>query len=82
MALVRDIDTNPVKRTIVRHTLDMLRDLGIQPVCEGIETLDEHDVLRDLGVELMQGYLLAKPALEALSPVAWPGQAAPVALSA
>ncbi len=82
MALVRDIDTNTVKRTIVRNTLNMLRDLGIQPVCEGIETLAEHDVLRDLGVDLMQGYLLAKPALEALSPVAWPDQAAPVALSA
>ncbi|MFA4898721.1 MAG: EAL domain-containing protein [Brevundimonas sp.] len=82
MALVRDIDTNTVKRTIVRNTLNMLRDLGIQPVCEGIETLAEHDVLRDLGVDLMQGYLLAKPALEALSPVAWPDQAAPAALSA
>ena len=71
MDLIRDIDTDPVKRTIVRNTLNMLRDLGIEPVCEGIETIDEHDVLRDLGVSLMQGYLLAKPAVEALPPVSW-----------
>ncbi|MAL57813.1 MAG: diguanylate phosphodiesterase, partial [Brevundimonas sp.] len=32
----------------------------------------EQDVLRDLGVDLMQGYLLARPALEALGLVAWP----------
>ncbi|KAK0343611.1 hypothetical protein LTR94_017767 [Friedmanniomyces endolithicus] len=36
MALIRDIDTDPVKRTIVRNTLNMLRDLGVEPVCEGL----------------------------------------------
>jgi EAL domain-containing protein (putative c-di-GMP-specific phosphodiesterase class I) len=72
MALIRDIDTDPVKRTIVRNTLNMLRDLGVEPVCEGVETPAEQDVLRDLGVDLMQGYLLARPALEALGLVAWP----------
>jgi EAL domain-containing protein (putative c-di-GMP-specific phosphodiesterase class I) len=71
MALIRDIDTDAVKRKIVRHTLDMLRDLGIEPVCEGIETLGEYDALRDLGVVLMQGYLLARPAVAALPPVSW-----------
>lgn len=71
MALIRDIDTDHVKRTVVRNTLNMLRDLEIEPVCEGIETPDEHDALRDLGVSLMQGYLLAKPAVEALPPVSW-----------
>ena len=60
-----------MKRAIVANTLNMLRDLGIEPVCEGIETADEHDALRDLGVSLMQGYLLAKPAVEALPPVSW-----------
>jgi EAL domain-containing protein (putative c-di-GMP-specific phosphodiesterase class I) len=71
MDLIRDIDTNRVKRTIVRNTLNMLRDLDIQPVCEGVETVDEYEALCDLGVSLMQGYLLAKPAMEALSPVSW-----------
>lgn len=71
MELIRDIDTDHVKRTVVRNTLNMLRDLEIEPVCEGIETPDEHDALRDLGVSLMQGYLLAKPAVEALPPVSW-----------
>jgi len=71
MALIRDIDRDRVKRTIVGHTLNMLRDLGVEPVCEGIETVAEHDVLRDLGVDLMQGYLLAKPRTAALPAVDW-----------
>ena len=71
MALIRDIDTDKVKRTIVRNTLTMLRDLDISPVCEGVETVGEYEALSDLGVSLMQGYLLAKPAAEALPPIAW-----------
>lgn len=71
MALVRGIDTDRAKRTIVHHTLAMLRDLNIEPVCEGIETVGEYDALRDLGVSLMQGYLLAKPATAALPSVSW-----------
>lgn len=71
MALVRDIDTDPVRRTIVRNTLNMMRDLGIEPVCEGIETIGEHDALVDLGVDLMQGYLLGKPAAASLPAVTW-----------
>lgn len=71
MALIRDIDTDRVKRTIVRNTINMLRDLDIEPVCEGIETHGEYDVLRDLGVSLMQGFLFARPKVAALPPVAW-----------
>ncbi len=72
MALIRDIDTDRVKRTIASNTLNMLRDLGVLAVCEGIETRAEYEVLRDMGVSLIQGYLLAKPAFEALPDVAWP----------
>jgi EAL domain-containing protein (putative c-di-GMP-specific phosphodiesterase class I) len=72
MALIRDIDTDKVKRTIVANTLNMIRDLGIEAVCEGIETVAEHDALRDMGVSLMQGYLLAKPVVEQLPDVVWP----------
>jgi EAL domain-containing protein (putative c-di-GMP-specific phosphodiesterase class I) len=70
MELIRDIDTNPVKRTIVRHTLAMLDDLGVVPLCEGVETTGELKVLRDLGVRLVQGYVLARPTFESLAATA------------
>ena len=73
MDLIRDIDTSTVKQTIVSSTLRMLRDLGVTPLCEGVETLGEYETLRELGVDLMQGYLLAKPALAALATPVWPG---------
>lgn len=82
MALIRGIDIDRVKRVIVSNTLNMLRDLGVEPVCEGVETLGEYAVLRDLGVSLMQGYLLGRPMIEGLSPVSWPGRNGGVARSA
>jgi EAL domain-containing protein (putative c-di-GMP-specific phosphodiesterase class I) len=69
MELIRDIDTHTVKQTVVRHILHMLADLGITPLCEGVETAAEMSVLRDFGVDLIQGYFLAKPAFEALPSV-------------
>lgn len=69
MDLIRGIDTDPVKRVVVRHTLAMLADLGITVVCEGIETIGELQVLTDLGVHLIQGYYIARPTFEGLSPV-------------
>jgi EAL domain-containing protein (putative c-di-GMP-specific phosphodiesterase class I) len=46
------------------------RTLGSTLIAEGIETLAEYDALRTCGIRLMQGYLFARPALEALPPYA------------
>lgn len=67
MDLIRGIDRDPVRRVILRNTLNMLGDLNITPLCEGVETAGELSALRDLGVNLMQGYLLAKPAFESIT---------------
>ncbi|MFN3314504.1 MAG: EAL domain-containing protein [Hyphomonas sp.] len=74
MALIRGIDTSAVKQRIVGSTLNMLRDLGIAPICEGIETQEEYAALRDLGVDLMQGHLFAKATLGRLPVPVWPVQ--------
>lgn len=70
MDLVRGIDRDRAKRVIVGHTVRMLEELGVTVLCEGIETRDELKAVADLGVELVQGYVLARPAFEALSPIA------------
>jgi EAL domain-containing protein (putative c-di-GMP-specific phosphodiesterase class I) len=40
--------------------------MGFEIVAEGIETIEEYTAVRACGIHLMQGYLLAKPAFEAL----------------
>lgn len=70
--LTRNIDQSSVKQTIVRHVISMLEQLGIIIVAEGIETQGEFSCLYDLGVDLMQGWLFAKPGFETLPDVRWP----------
>ena len=76
MALVRDIDQRAPSRVIARAIVSICRELGIQLIAEGIETRAEFDVLQDLGIEIFQGYLFAKPRLEAFAPAAWPNDSA------
>ncbi|WP_439572890.1 EAL domain-containing protein [Phreatobacter sp.] len=64
MDLIRGIDSDRARRIVVRHTLAMLADFGITAICEGVETTDELSALRDLGVDLIQGYVFARPAFE------------------
>ncbi len=72
MKIIRDIDTRPASRAILRAVVSLCRELGIRLIAEGIETRSEFDVLLDHGVELFQGYLFAKPALATFADASWP----------
>jgi EAL domain-containing protein (putative c-di-GMP-specific phosphodiesterase class I) len=62
MSLIRNIHTSPIRQRLVRSLTELCRSLSIQVVAEGIETLDEWKVAVDLGCDLLQGYLIGKPA--------------------
>jgi EAL domain-containing protein (putative c-di-GMP-specific phosphodiesterase class I)/ActR/RegA family two-component response regulator len=62
MSLIRDVDSVPRKRALVESMIQVCsRDLGIQVVCEGVETQAECDVLLNAGAPLLQGYLFGRP---------------------
>ncbi|MBA1377199.1 EAL domain-containing protein [Pseudomonas brassicacearum] len=67
MALTRGIDQDPVKRAIVDGILLVANRLGITVIAEGVETREESAALLDLGIELMQGFLYARPEIGRLA---------------
>ncbi|WP_323993007.1 EAL domain-containing protein [Aeromonas dhakensis] len=69
MHLLRGIDKDPTRQTIVRHCLALFAELQITPLAEGIETREEMACLREMGIHLMQGYLFARPGFETLPEV-------------
>lgn len=71
MALVRDIDRDRARQAIVAGVIGTCHALGIRVVAEGIETAAEYARLRQMGVELFQGYLFARPQVEALPEPDW-----------
>ncbi len=61
MAITRDVDREPVKRSLVTAMVGVAHELGMLVVAEGIERPEERDVLVDLGCDLLQGFLFARP---------------------
>jgi EAL domain-containing protein (putative c-di-GMP-specific phosphodiesterase class I)/GGDEF domain-containing protein len=55
------IDRDPVKREFVDSILNMARASRAKVIAEGIERSEELATLLDMGVDLIQGYLLARP---------------------
>jgi EAL domain-containing protein (putative c-di-GMP-specific phosphodiesterase class I) len=70
MSLVRDIDKDTTRQRVVGTMTTLCRDLGARVVAEGVETPAERDALLDLGCDLLQGYLFARPG-SAFPRVAW-----------
>jgi EAL domain-containing protein (putative c-di-GMP-specific phosphodiesterase class I)/CheY-like chemotaxis protein len=62
MSLVRDIGSSKRKQSLVRSMIAVCsRELGMEVVCEGVETIAERDTLESLGADQMQGYHFGRP---------------------
>jgi len=61
IALVRDVHRSATRRTLIASILAACRDLRCTPIAEGVELPAERDALADLGCELFQGFLFARP---------------------
>jgi len=72
MFLVRGIEAHGPRQAIVRAIDQACRDLGIDVIAEGVETIAEYEWLANQGVRLFQGYLFAKPGFESFPPIHYP----------
>ncbi len=70
MTLVRDVHLSLTKQKLVRSMTQLAHDMGMMVVGEGVETLEERQALVELGCDLLQGYLFAKPD-KPFPPVVW-----------
>jgi EAL domain-containing protein (putative c-di-GMP-specific phosphodiesterase class I) len=63
MSLIRGINSASLQRQQLLSTLvQMVRDLGIISLAEGVETQEEHETCLAMGFDLAQGFLYGKPA--------------------
>lgn len=59
MVFLRRFDDR--SKTIVRNICQMAKELGIRTVCEGVETQEQFDFLKEAGCNLAQGFLFSPP---------------------
>ena len=60
-AFVGDADRSRDCRMIVRAIVTLAHDLGLVATAEGVETVAQLRLLRELGCDFAQGYLIAEP---------------------
>jgi len=63
MSLTQDVDKDLARRALASAMVQFARDTNARVVAEGIETEAEMRTLKNIGVELGQGYHLGRPAL-------------------
>ena len=59
--LVDPIVAEPGQRKLLASIVDIGKSMGIEIVAEGVETMEQAALLRDLGCDILQGYAFARP---------------------
>jgi EAL domain-containing protein (putative c-di-GMP-specific phosphodiesterase class I) len=60
-SFIKDLAENMDDRAIAAAVVSMAGSLLLDVVAEGVETIEQLDVLRDMGCDYIQGYYISKP---------------------
>ena len=60
-SFVSGITANAESRSIVEAIIVMGHKIGMTLIAEGVETQEQYDILREMGCDYIQGFLLARP---------------------
>ena len=60
-AFVADVARSRDCRLIIQAVIDLAHGLGLTATAEGVETLEQLRLVRELGCDLVQGYLISPP---------------------
>jgi EAL domain-containing protein (putative c-di-GMP-specific phosphodiesterase class I) len=58
---VHGAHAQPRRRAVVEASLDLARKLGLKAVAEGVETIEDWQMLAELGCDIAQGWLIGRP---------------------
>src|SRR5205085_5934400 len=60
-AFIADLPESRDSRLIVQAVTELARGLGLTTTAEGVETIDQLRLVRELGCDCVQGYLVSPP---------------------
>ena len=61
MMFLHDMKAYSRTTTILRNVINMMIELGLVPLTEGVETPEQYQMLASMGCKLFQGFLFARP---------------------
>lgn len=77
--LIANLGSEPIKQDLMKLLVELARRIGAKTIAEGIETREEYHWCRDLGIDLLQGFYLARPGTEPVEEIRITGDSDPVA---
>jgi EAL domain-containing protein (putative c-di-GMP-specific phosphodiesterase class I) len=60
-SFVDNIVEDPKSRSLISAICRIGKDLNMRIVCEGVETKDQMEILKEMDCDLIQGYLFSRP---------------------
>ncbi len=61
ISLVREVDKSYIKKQLIKAMVTLAKNLDSRVIAEGIETKEEYQALRSIGVNYGQGFLFGRP---------------------
>ncbi len=61
MHFIQGVDHDPIKLQFLKSIQQIAESCGTRVIAEGVETSGELRVIKDIGIELGQGYFIARP---------------------
>lgn len=59
--LVSTLPTEPIKQDLLKMLVELAKRIGAKTIAEGVETAAEYAWCREVGIDLLQGYYIARP---------------------
>ncbi|MGF7161224.1 EAL domain-containing protein (putative c-di-GMP-specific phosphodiesterase class I) [Rhodoligotrophos appendicifer] len=69
MELIRDVNSSASRQAIIGGIMAISQALEITVIAEGVETYEEVQALRAMGIQIFQGFYFGRPAVEGLPAV-------------
>jgi EAL domain-containing protein (putative c-di-GMP-specific phosphodiesterase class I) len=60
-SFVRDVGSDRTTRVLVNGFIRVAQELGLRTIAEGVETVEQARIVKELGFDYIQGYLYGKP---------------------
>jgi EAL domain-containing protein (putative c-di-GMP-specific phosphodiesterase class I) len=70
-SLIDGLAADRARRSVVSAFVLLALDMGAAVIAEGIETIEDLEAVRDLGVDAAQGYLFARPTTDRSAMAGW-----------
>lgn len=60
-SFVQKASNQPCAYSVLKSLIELTKEVGLQVICEGIENKQQFDLVKNLGCDIVQGYLINRP---------------------